>query len=272
VSRQGRRKAGPGGDGERILGRNAVLEVLRAGRRPVARVLIADGVRKAGAVEEIVRLAQAADVPLEVVALQELEAGPEKSHGVAADVAPYPYVALEDILLAAGAAGEGSLILLLDEIQDPQNLGTLLRTAEAVGVQGVVLPYRRAAGVTPAVVRSSSGATEHLPIALENLAQAIERLQREQVYVVGLEQGAPSLEEVDLRRPLAMVIGSEGEGLRRLVRERCDTLRGLPVGGRIGSLNAAVAGSIALYLAWTSRRRPAMEPAGLGGIDAPGES
>ncbi len=146
-------------------------------------------------------------------------------------------------------------MLILDEIQDPQNLGTLLRTAEAAGVHGVVMPYRRAVGITPAVVRSSSGASEHLGIAAANLAQAIERLRDGMVRVVGLEasEHARPIDGIDLTGPLALVVGSEGEGLRRLVRESCDEVARLPLEGRLGSLNAAVAGSIALYLAWSAR-------------------
>jgi 23S rRNA (guanosine2251-2'-O)-methyltransferase len=248
-----------------------VLEVLRAGRRSVRRVRVADGVRPTQVVVEILRAARARGIEIEGGSAEDWETSGEKSHGVSANVSSYPYVALEDALLEASRRGEPPLVLLLDEIQDPQNLGTLLRTAEATGVHGVVLPYRRAAGVTPAVVRASAGASEHLRIAAENLAQAIERLQREAVRVVGLEagEGLKPLDQVDLGGPLGLVVGSEGGGMRRLVRERCDTLATLPVGGRIGSLNAAVAGSIALYLVW-SRRKGRVPEAGR--IDAPGES
>ena len=181
----------------------------------------------------------------------------------------------ENTLHEAAGRRQAPLVLVLDELQDPQNVGTLLRTAEATGVHGVVLPYRRAAGITPAVVRASSGASEHLLVAAENLAQAIDKLQQESLQVVGLEAGeaARPLEAVDLVGPLALVVGSEGEGMRRLVRERCVVLAGLPVGGRIGSLNAAVAGSIALYLAWSRRRLAADEgPPEAARIDAPRES
>jgi 23S rRNA (guanosine2251-2'-O)-methyltransferase len=259
------------GADEMILGRNAVLEVLRAGRRSVSRVRVADGVRPTEVVAEILRVARGRGIEVKGGSDEEWGTSGEKSHGVAAEVSPYPYVALEDILVEASRRGEPPLVLLLDEVQDPQNLGTLLRTAEATGVHGVVLPYRRAAGVTPAVVRASAGASEHLRIAAENLAQAIERLQREAVRVVGLEAGVGlrPLDQLDLGGSLGLVVGSEGGGMRRLVRERCDRLATLPVGGRIGSLNAAVAGSIALYLVWSKRRGPAPEAAR---IDAPGES
>ena len=270
MRRHGRREAD-----EFILGRNAVLEVLRAGRRRVARVHVAHGARETGALAEILRLARSRKIPVETGPAQDWEPTGEKSHGVAAEASPFTYSGLEDILHVAAGRRQAPLVLLLDELQDPQNVGTLLRTAEATGVHGVVLPYRRAAGITPAVVRASSGASEHLLVAAENLAQAIERLQQENLQVVGLEPGeaARPLEEIDLVGPLALVVGSEGEGMRRLVRERCDVLAGFPVGGRIGSLNAAVAGSIALYLAWSRRRAAAGEEvSGAARIDAPWES
>jgi 23S rRNA (guanosine2251-2'-O)-methyltransferase len=251
------------------------LEVLRAGRRTVSRVQIAEGARPTPVLSEIAGLARARNIPVLTGSPREWESDGEKSHGVAADVSPYPYVALEDVLMRAAERRQEPFILLLDELQDPQNIGTLLRTAEAAGVHGVILPYRRAAGVTPAVVRASSGASEHLLIAAENLAQAIERLQLEGVRLVGLESGetAQPLESVDLSGALGLVVGSEGEGMRRLVRERCDVLARIPLRGRIGSLNAAVAGSIALYLAWSKRRAGAAEgPPEAARIDAPGES
>jgi len=150
---------------------------------------------------------------------------------------------------------EPPLILLLDIIQNPQNLGTLLRTAEAVGVHGVIIPERRSAGITPAVVSASSGASEHMLVAVMNLAQAIQALKEREVWIVGLE-GSPEAHlpgEVDLSGALGLVIGNEGEGMRRLVRQSCDFLLRLPMRGRVESLNAAVAGSTALYFAWQAR-------------------
>jgi 23S rRNA (guanosine2251-2'-O)-methyltransferase len=274
VTPGGRRAANSAGADEFILGRNSVLEVLRAGRRSVTRVHVALGVRPTEALAEILRLAKARQIPVVTGPAQEWELDGDRSHGVAAEASAYSYVALEEILQHAAEVRQAPLVLLLDELQDPQNVGTLLRTAEATGVHGVVLPYRRAAGITPAVVRASSGATEHLLVAAENLAQAIERLQREDVHVVGLEPGGAvrPLDEVELVGPLGLVVGSEGAGMRRLVRQRCDVLACLPVGGRIGSLNAAVAGSIALFLAWSRRRVAAEEGVSREArIDAPGK-
>ncbi len=242
---------------EVLYGRNAVREALLAGRRQAFGLwALAEG--RDARLREIVDLARARRVPIYEADRHRLGqlAGDRHHQGVALEVGPYPYVLLEDILERARTAGEAPFLLLLDLLQDPQNLGTLLRTAEAVGVHGVVLGERRAAGVTPAVVHASSGATEWLPIAqVVNLAQAMRTLAGQGVWLVGLE-GVPeaiSLEEVSWPRALALVVGSEGEGLRRLTRERCDFLVRIPMRGHINSLNAAVAGSIALYTAWRAR-------------------
>jgi 23S rRNA (guanosine2251-2'-O)-methyltransferase len=170
--------------------------------------------------------------------------------GVVAEVSSYPYADLEDVMDSAARRGEAPWLLLLDCLQDPQNLGTLLRTAEIVGVHGVILPDRRAVGVTPAVVSASSGASEHALVAqVTNLVRTIKDLKERDVWVYGLEDvpEASVLWETDLSGALALVVGSEGRGMRRLVRETCDVLVRLPSRGQIHSLNAAVAGSVALY-------------------------
>jgi 23S rRNA (guanosine2251-2'-O)-methyltransferase len=174
---------------------------------------------------------------------------------VALEVSSYPYSTLVDILALAARRGEVPFMLILDVLQDPQNLGTLMRTAEVVGIHGVLLPFRHTVTVTPAVVNSSSGATEHLLIVQVNLAQAIEQLKEENIWVIGLEAGleAQPLTKVRLDGPLALVIGGEGSGMRTLVRKSCDALVRLPMRGKVESLNAAVAGSVALYFAWQSR-------------------
>lgn len=156
---------------------------------------------------------------------------------------------MDAILEAAASAGRSALILILDSLQDPQNLGTLIRTAEAVGVQGILIPKRGAAGVTPAVVSASSGACEHLRIARVNLARAMGELKKANIWIAGLESGpdGKDIYTTELNSPLGIVVGAEGQGLRRLVRETCDFLIRIPMKGSVGSLNAAVAGSIALY-------------------------
>ncbi|PDW02207.1 23S rRNA (guanosine(2251)-2'-O)-methyltransferase RlmB [Candidatus Viridilinea mediisalina] len=243
---------------ELLYGRNAVREALRARRRKLQRLTISSGVQETGVMAEIVRLAEAAEVAVQRVERQALDRQlREANHqGVMLETDGYPYVDLEECLVFAAERKEPPLLLLLDHLQDPQNVGTLLRTAEVVGAHGVAMPGRRAAEITPAVVNASSGATEHLRVALVgNLAQTIVMLQKEGVWVVGLEDDpeAQPFDNADLNMPLALVVGAEGAGLARLIRERCDFLVRLPMMGQIASLNAAVAGSIALYGAWRQR-------------------
>lgn len=240
---------------EWISGRNPVYEVLRAGRRSAFRLLLAQGVQEAGRLREILSFCSQKNVRIERVPRDRLDAVAPGNQGVALEVSGYDYVALPDITSLAKQRAEPLFVLLLDALQDPQNLGTLLRTAEIVGVHGVIIPPRRAAGVTPAVVNASSGACEHLLIAQSNLAQGISALKDAGAWVVGLETGesARSPDQVSLDGPLALVVGSEGSGMRALVRDSCDFLLYLPMRGQVESLNASVAGSIALYLAWQAR-------------------
>jgi 23S rRNA (guanosine2251-2'-O)-methyltransferase len=186
-----------------------------------------------------------------------LDAIAENHQGLALEASDYPYSNLVDILDLAEQRSEAPFLLILDTLQDPQNLGTLLRTAEVVGVHGVLLPLRRTATVTPAVVHASSGASEHLLISQLNLAQAIASLKERDVWVIGLE-GSPEVQDANRIRldgPLALVVGNEAEGMRSLVRSSCDLLMRLPMRGQIESLNAAVAGSVALYFALQQRTR-----------------
>jgi len=240
---------------EWLYGRNPVYEALRAGRRQLHRLRVARGAEEKGRLGEIIQFCESASIPVERVARQELEAVSAAHQGVALEADSYSYVSLVAILERAADRGEPPFILLLDTLQDPQNLGALIRTAEAVGVHGVLLPLRRTATVTPAVVNASSGASEHLFIAQANLAQAITTLKKEGVWVIGLDAGRESQlpGDVNLGGALALVVGSEGGGMRRLVRGSCDLLMRLPMSGQVESLNAAAAGSIALYLAWQAR-------------------
>jgi len=242
---------------EWILGRNPVYEVLRAGRREPLRLLVAQGAEEKGRLAQIIQIAAGRKLAVERAPRPRLESMGENSQGVALEAAGYPYSDLTEILSLAETRQEPLFVLILDVIQDPQNLGTLLRTAEAAGVHGVLLPLRRAAGVTPAVVHASSGASEHLLVAQANLHQAIETLKQAGAWVIGLE-GSPEAQPVEKTRldgPLALVVGSEGEGMRLLVRSSCDLLVRLPMLGQIESLNAAVAGSIVLYLALQARQK-----------------
>lgn len=240
-----------------IWGRHPVEEALRVPGR-VRRVMVAQGVRDQG-VSVALDLAGAARVPVERVAREHLErlAAGANHQGIIAVVAPWQYVGVEDLLAAAQARGEPPLLLALDSIQDVQNLGSLIRTAEAVGAHGVIVPEHRAAGITPAVIKSSAGAIEHLPVAqVTNLTRTLDDLKSHGIWIYGLAgEATETLETVDLDRALALVVGAEGKGLGRLVREHCDVLVSLPMRGQVNSLNAAVAGSIALYAAWRARVR-----------------
>lgn len=229
---------------EKIFGKHPVEEVLRAGRRKIHRLL---AVRVAP--PNVLEAAERTATTIELVERKVLDAEADQHQGLAIVVGGYPYVTFDEILQEVDHAGEQALVLLLDLVQDPQNLGAVLRTAEAVGVQGVVLPKRGAAGVTPAVVSASAGACEHVFITRTNLAAAMRTLKAKGLWVAGLENSSTAKDfyEADLSTPLALAIGSEGKGLRRLVRESCDYLVRLPMHGKVGSLNAAVAGSIALF-------------------------
>jgi 23S rRNA (guanosine2251-2'-O)-methyltransferase len=240
---------------EWLYGRNPVYEALRSGRRQFFRLKIAAGVKEKERIHDILLLCRQKQVPIESTPRTHLDATLPNNQGVALEASGYSYSTLQDIMISAGCLKEAPLVLILDALQDPQNLGTLLRTAEAVGVHGVLLPLRQTTLVTPAVVSSSSGACEHLLIAQENLAQAITWLKNKGVWVIGLVDSpeAQPPEQIKLDAPLALVVGSEGRGMRRLVRESCDLLMCLPTRGQVESLNAAVAGSIGLYLAYRSR-------------------
>jgi 23S rRNA (guanosine2251-2'-O)-methyltransferase len=242
---------------ETIYGRNPVYESLRAKRREGLRLLIAEGAQERGRLSEILELAAQRKIPMERVGRARLDKLSDSHQGVALEVSGYPYIGLDDILENAEARGEALFVLILDTLQNPQNLGTLIRTAEAVGVHGIVIPTHRAAEITPAVVSASAGASEHMLVAQANLAQAIARFKEADAWVVGLDEdpGSKSPSEVRLDGGLVVVVGSEGEGLRPLVRSECDFLLRLPMQGQIQSLNASVAGSVALYLAYLARQK-----------------
>ena len=242
---------------EFIYGRNPVYETLRAKRREVFRLQVAEGVQDKGRLTEILALAASRKIPVERVARARLDKLGDSHQGVALEVSGYAYVTLDDILENAKERNEALFVLILDTLQNPQNLGTLLRTAEAVGVHGVLIPTHRAAEITPAVVSASAGACEHMLVAQANLAQAIVELKQAGAWVVGLDESPESKtpSEVRLDGALAVVVGSEGEGLRPLVRQSCDFLLRLPMQGQVESLNAAVAGSVVLYMAYLARHK-----------------
>jgi 23S rRNA (guanosine2251-2'-O)-methyltransferase len=241
---------------EWIIGRNPVYEVLRARRRQIFRVVLAQGIRSEGRIPEIIEMARERRLRIEEAPRDGLDPLGYNHQGVAVDCSIYPYAALEDLISHSISVGEPPFFLLLDLIQDPQNLATLLRTAETMGVHGVVIPSSQAAQINPTVVHASSGACEHLLIAQYNLVQAIERFKKMDVWVYGLDEDerSRSPEQLRLSGGVALVVGNEGVGLRELVRKNCDELMRLPMFGKIESLNAAAAGSIALYLARQARK------------------
>jgi len=240
---------------ELIYSRNAVYETLSARRRQIFSIEIAEGVQEKGKIAEIIKLALQQKIKVSRVPRPKLDKVHQNNQGIVAEVSAYPYSDVIEILANARAKGELPFILMLDSLQDPQNFGTLIRTAEALGVHGVVIPSARTVDVTPAVVNASSGASEHMLTAQANLSQTIDALKDNDIWVVGLDQAGAEIEAGSrhLKGALALVVGSEGEGLHDLVRKKCDIVLKLPMKGRIESLNAAVAGSVALYLAYLSR-------------------
>lgn len=243
---------------EFIYGHWAVMETLRSGRRNVEQLLLTETVEEKGLVAEIVAEAGKRGVKVQRTPkriLDDLSNG-ANHQSIVLRVGEYPYVDVEDILASAQAKGEKPFILLLDLLKDPQNVGVLLRVADSVGVHGIVMQERRSVSVTPAVVNASSGAVEYLQVAqVVNLVNAMKDLKENDVWLVGLEAGPdiPPLDKTDLNMSIGLVMGSEGEGMRRIVRENCDLLLSLPMRGHLDSLNVATAGSIALYAAWQAR-------------------
>jgi 23S rRNA (guanosine2251-2'-O)-methyltransferase len=240
---------------EYLFRRNTVLEVLRANRRTLFRLLLQKDARH---LNDIVLAARKRDLPIETVPKEKLSnLIKDGSHqGVVIEVGAYQYSSVEEMLASADTRSEMPLLLLLDLLHGPQNIGMLLRAAEACGVHGVILQDRRAPDITPQVVIYSAGAAEHLHIAqVTNLVQTIKTLQNQNVWIAGLarDDEAQLLGQIDLNLPLGIVVGHEGSGLRRLVRENCDFLVELPMRGAVSSLNASTAGAVALYMAWQAR-------------------
>ncbi|MBX3036240.1 MAG: 23S rRNA (guanosine(2251)-2'-O)-methyltransferase RlmB [Anaerolineales bacterium] len=238
---------------EFIYSRNAVYEAIIAKRRQVFSIEIAEGVQEKGKLAEILNLAKEQKIKVNRVPRTKLDKIHQNNQGIVAEVGEYPYSDVVEIL--DNSKDELPFVLILDSLQDPQNFGTLIRTAEAVGVHGIIIPLARTVEVTPAVVNASSGASEHMLIAKSNLSQAIDALKDNEVWVVGLDQSGLEIESNSrhVRGALGLVVGSEGEGLHELTRKKCDIVLKLPMKGKIESLNAAVAGSVALYLAYLNR-------------------
>jgi 23S rRNA (guanosine2251-2'-O)-methyltransferase len=244
-----------------LYGVAPVLEALRAGQRTIERVMIAEGARH-NRLRELIELARKANVPVTYASRVELTrvVGADANHqGVVASVAAAAYADADELLDALAkrvGTDEQPLVVVLDGVEDPRNLGAILRTVECAGAHGVFLPERRAVGLTETVAKAAAGALEHVAVARAgNLARLIEQLKERNIWTIGTSADAQTLyTEWDWRQPSALFLGGEGTGLHRLVRERCDTLVSIPVRGHIESLNVSVAGGIVLYEAVRQRK------------------
>lgn len=247
---------------ETLYGRQPLRECLRAGRREGRRLLVQAGLNHIGLLSELLQLARTRRIPVEETDKRTLDRLTHNGHhqGAVLEASPYPFMELDPLISEAASGSEPVLFLLLDHLQDPQNVGSLLRTADAAGVHGVLIPRDRCADITPAVVRASSGASEHLRISkVPNLRRAILDLRERGVSVWGLEGGSEtSYLAADLKGPLALVVGAEGEGLSHPVRNACDGLLSIPMLGSVDSLNAAIAGAILLFHIRARRTAPAL--------------
>ena len=238
-----------------IEGRNAVLEAYRAGR-PIDKLFVLDGCQD-GPIISIKREAKKADTLIKYVAKERLDQMSEtgKHQGVIAYAAAYTYAEVDDILKAAGDKGEPPFVFLLDNIEDPHNLGAIVRTANLAGAHGVIIPKNRAVGLTATVARTSAGALNYTPVArVTNLAQTIEELKKKGLWFVCADMDGTVMYDLNLKGPIGLVIGSEGEGVGRLVKEKCDMVASIPMQGDIDSLNASVAAGVLAYEIVRQRR------------------
>ena len=231
-----------------IEGRNAVIEAYRAGR-PIDKLFILDGCQD-GPILTIKREAKAKQTPVKFVTKERLDQLSEtgKHQGVIAYAAAYEYATVEEILDNARQKGEAPFLFLLDNIEDPHNLGAIIRTANLAGAHGVIVPKHRAAGLTAVVAKTSAGALNFTPVArVTNLAKTIEELKKEGIWFVCADMGGTTMYDLNLKGPIGLVIGNEGEGVGRLVKEKCDMVASIPMKGDIDSLNASVAAGVLAY-------------------------
>ena len=232
---------------DKIVGRNPVLEALRSGRE-VDRLLVQEGAE--GSIGKIISLAKERKVPVSFAkkTLLDQKARGSSHQGVIAYVSAYRYASLDEVFRLAESRGEAPFLILLDEVEDPHNLGAIMRTAECAGAHGVVITKRRASGLTETVAKASAGAVEYVPcVRVNNMARTIEELQQRGVWVYACDMDGTSYYEQDMKGPCALVIGNEGAGISRLVREKCDFIVSIPMVGRISSLNASNAAAILMY-------------------------
>jgi 23S rRNA (guanosine2251-2'-O)-methyltransferase len=243
---------------EVVVGRNAVLEVLKADR-PVERILLEEGAKSDGRLTEIVRFARIKDIKVDYVPRHTLDR--EGNYGVHQGIVAYAYsrpsLTLADLLAISTQKNERAFYIILDGVEDPQNLGAVMRTAEATGAHGVITRLRRAVGLTPSAVKAAAGAAEYVPLVqVPNITQAIETMKKKGVWIVGLDMaGKVEYTGIDYTLPTAIVIGAEGTGISTLVRGKCDFLASIPMRGKITSLNTSVATAVVLYEALNQRMR-----------------
>jgi 23S rRNA (guanosine2251-2'-O)-methyltransferase len=237
-----------------IIGKNPVLEAIRSGRE-INKILIADSMRQ-GQFSQIQHMAKENGILVTVVPKKKLdELDPGQHQGVIAQVAAYNYFEIEDIFKKAETKNELPFFIVLDEIEDPHNLGSIMRTADAVGAHGIIIPKRRAVGLTSTVAKASTGAIEHVPVVrVTNISMTLEELKGKGVWVIGADiKKSKDYRELEADFPLALVIGSEGKGISRLVLDKCDFVYRLPMVGHVTSLNASVAGSLLMYEVFRKR-------------------
>lgn len=231
-----------------LAGRNAVMEALKGSSR-INRLMVADGSSE-GSIRELIAVAKEKGVPVQFLERSKLDSMAKgiRHQGVLAQVSPVEYVELEDILSKAREKQEDPFIILLDELEDPHNLGAILRSADAAGAHGVLIPKRRSCPLSATVAKTSAGAVEHVPVArIGNIVQTIKALKEEGLWVAGADMDGKNYYEADLTGPLLLVVGSEGQGIGRLVKEQCDFIVRIPMLGAINSLNASVAGSVLMF-------------------------
>ncbi len=249
------RKEGTTMNSEYIIGRNAVMEAIRSGR-DMNKIWIAEGANK-GQIHKLLELANNNKIIVQTAPKKKLDQMAEQGNhqGVVAQVAAYDYAELDDLFAVAEERGEAPFFLLLDELEDPHNLGSIMRTADAVGAHGIIIPKRRAVGLTATVAKASTGAIEYIPVArVTNMARTMEELKQRGVWMVGTDAvGTDDYRNIDGEMPLGLVIGSEGKGMSRLVKESCDFLIRIPMIGKVTSLNASVAASLLMYEVYNKR-------------------
>ncbi|MBY0149374.1 23S rRNA (guanosine(2251)-2'-O)-methyltransferase RlmB [Neobacillus niacini] len=241
-----------------IIGKNPVMEALRS-ERDINKILIAESSQR-GQMQPLIQLAKEANVIVQFVPKKKIDQISDENHqGVLAYVAAYQYAEIDDLFTAAEKRNEAPFFLLLDEIEDPHNLGSIMRTADAVGAHGIIIPKRRAVGLTATVAKASTGAIEHIPVVrVTNMARTIDELKERGIWIAGTDaSGKQDYRQFDGTLPLGLVIGSEGKGMGRLVRDKCDFLINLPMAGKVTSLNASVAAALLMYEVY--RRRHPLE-------------